>query len=102
MNKNEFKALFSKLDRMRVDIEGIIGRGVKLSITSSLDSQITLEIENHIFSYQLEAIIDYFKPLGYYLNDIEAEHYRIVLDFSDFYEFMSDENERDGEGNKKN
>jgi len=86
MNKNEFKGLFSILDKMRVDIERIIGRGVKLSISCSLNNQVTLEIENHVFLSQLQAIIDYFKPLGYYLHDIEAEDYRIILDFYDFYE----------------
>ena len=98
MNKNEFKGLFSKLDKMRNDLEDTVGREVKLSISSSLDNQITLEIENHIFLSQLHAIIDYFKPLGYYLHDIEAEDYRIILDF---YDFTGDENERDGEGNKE-
>ena len=100
MNKKQFNRLLSGIEKIRNDIEDISNAEARLIIKAHYISNIiTVEIKNHVSLSQLMEITEYFKTLGYYLHEIEAEDYLILLNF---YDFEEAKNERDGEGNKKN
>jgi hypothetical protein len=86
MNKKQFNDLLSKMHKIKEDIENTSGVEARLIIKTSYFSTIVLEIKYRVSLNQLEEIINYFKSLGYYLHEIEAEDYYILLHFDDVKE----------------